>query len=527
MQRAKAVAFLALIAVAHVGLDVTHAAEPSAMPRVTVDGCRFVDYAGRQLILHGVNTGGNDKTTPRTWLGPDSYARVKAWGLNVVRLQIEWSELEPECGKHSEDYLKQVDGQIAMAKSNGIYVYLDMHQDLWGVKAGDGAPAWATLDEGQKHIENPEYWQESYWISPMVHKAFDNFYANKPGPDGVGIQDRFAMAWRHVAQRYARENAVIGYDLLNEPYPGSPMKMLPLLVAAKMVQSLAAKGELHEVSELLKSWGDAEKRRRLLKKLDDPAMLRDFLNAMEPLLQAYERDSLSPMYRRVAKAIREVDKDHLLLLEPGGGAIIGVKSHIRPVVDDAGVRDRFQAIVPHAYGLPDGGAAAIHMAIIMESISDLSQRLAMPVLVGEWDADVGKNREVERRDMAMTIVDELEKRRFGDTFWLLKPDVDKKLFFPAVCRPYPSAVAGETVEYKWDRKAGAFTCDWLEKGTVRQPSRVYVPQLAFPRGFAVELMPASPYRLEEVGGKGGGVFVVIEPLGRPGKRSLSIHAAGR
>lgn len=95
---------------------------------VVVDGRRFVDVAGRQLILHGINTGGNNKTTPRSWLDAECYARMRAWGLNVVRLQLDWSEIEPVCGKYSEEYLKQVDTQIDYAKRNGLYVFLDMHQ---------------------------------------------------------------------------------------------------------------------------------------------------------------------------------------------------------------------------------------------------------------------------------------------------------------------------------------------------------------------------------------------------------------
>ncbi|MEW6354960.1 MAG: hypothetical protein AB1696_01425 [Planctomycetota bacterium] len=44
-------------------------------------------------------------------------------------------------------------------------------------------------------------WYLSY-SSPAVIKAFDNFWANRPGPDGVGIQDRFIAAWQYVARRF-------------------------------------------------------------------------------------------------------------------------------------------------------------------------------------------------------------------------------------------------------------------------------------------------------------------------------------
>ena len=234
-------------------------AKPLDLPKVAVDGQRFVDEAGRQLILHGINTGGNPKSDT-SWADPKWFVHMRDWGYNVLRLQIEWSRLEPQYGKYDEAYLKQVDQQIAHAKANGIYIFLDMHQDLFGVKTGyDGAPAWATLDEGLSKGQGSELWQDAYFTSPAVHKAFDNFYANKPGPDGVGIQDRFALAWQHVAQRYAGDSTVIGYDLLNEPYPGGVMRALPIIVATKMAPLLAKKGDPMSVLEILKRWGDKKR----------------------------------------------------------------------------------------------------------------------------------------------------------------------------------------------------------------------------------------------------------------------------
>ena len=43
----------------------------------------------------------------------------------------------------------------------------------------------------------------------------------RPGPGGVGLQDRYAAAWRHVAERFRDDPNVLGYDLLNEPWPGT------------------------------------------------------------------------------------------------------------------------------------------------------------------------------------------------------------------------------------------------------------------------------------------------------------------
>ena len=52
-------------------------------------------------------------------------------------------------------------------------------------------------------------------------RAYDHFWANDPGPGGVGLQDRYAAAWRHVAARFRDAPGVQGFDLFNEPFPGS------------------------------------------------------------------------------------------------------------------------------------------------------------------------------------------------------------------------------------------------------------------------------------------------------------------
>lgn len=52
-------------------------------------------------------------------------------------------------------------------------------------------------------------------------RAYENFLANAPGMDGVGLRDRFAAMWGHVASRFANHPGIMGYDVLNEPWPGS------------------------------------------------------------------------------------------------------------------------------------------------------------------------------------------------------------------------------------------------------------------------------------------------------------------
>lgn len=120
---------------------------------ITVSGTRFLDAQGRQLILNGVNV--VDKNPGNNYLGNETqatFAEFRTWGFNCIRLGVIWDGLEPEPGLYDEEYLKGIDERIEWAEANGIYVLLDMHQDLFSVKFSDGAPEWATLDEGKEHL---------------------------------------------------------------------------------------------------------------------------------------------------------------------------------------------------------------------------------------------------------------------------------------------------------------------------------------------------------------------------------------
>ena len=56
---------------------------------------------------------------------------MRALGFNVVRLVLNWSQLEPTAGTYSATYLNRVAQVVGWAREQGIYVILDMHQDQY------------------------------------------------------------------------------------------------------------------------------------------------------------------------------------------------------------------------------------------------------------------------------------------------------------------------------------------------------------------------------------------------------------
>jgi endoglycosylceramidase len=98
---------------------------------------------------------------------------------------------------------------------------IDFHQDLYNERfEGEGFPDWAVQDDGLP-AEPKQGFPLNYLFMPALQRAFDHFWANDPGPGDVGLQDRYAAAWAHVAERFRDHPHVMGYDLLNEPWPGT------------------------------------------------------------------------------------------------------------------------------------------------------------------------------------------------------------------------------------------------------------------------------------------------------------------
>jgi len=208
-----------------------------ALPRlhaVRGDSPANVTSDGRQVLLRGVNVNQlgdywqqSPALPPTVPLTSDDFAGIHALGMDVVRLLVHWSALEPERGRFDEAYVDRIRQAVTWAREQGIYVVLDMHQDAWGKyiaspkteqcapgfshqQGWDGAPQWATLTDGL-----PTCRFQIREIAPAVGQAWQSFYLDRDG-----IQSELVRTWARLAREFASDPAVAGYDLLNEPNPG-------------------------------------------------------------------------------------------------------------------------------------------------------------------------------------------------------------------------------------------------------------------------------------------------------------------
>ncbi|HLG91539.1 MAG TPA: cellulase family glycosylhydrolase, partial [Acidimicrobiales bacterium] len=182
---------------------------------------RFVDADHRVVSFHGLFAawkipGGlppDSATAPDGFTAADA-ATAASLGMNVFRLAWFWADLEPSPGKVDHAYLNGYFDLARMLEDHGIQVLVDAHQDMFSPRfGGDGFPDWAAPpDDLDPH---PGPFPLGY-LTPPVAQAFDSFWA-----DDRQVQQAFEHAWEVVASRFSHDPHVVGYDLMNEPFPGS------------------------------------------------------------------------------------------------------------------------------------------------------------------------------------------------------------------------------------------------------------------------------------------------------------------
>jgi endoglycosylceramidase len=449
---------------------------------ISVSGTRFVDSFGRQVILSGINkVNKNQKMNYTDNDSVNTYERLSNYGFNIIRLGVIWDGMEPEPGKYDEKYLDKIEERVNWAAGKGIYVLLDMHQDLYSVSFSDGAPLWATLTDNQPHATG-SIWSDAYFMSPAVQKAFDNFWANKAAPDGVGLQDHYASMWKHIASRFSNNKAVIGYDIMNEPFNGSQgTYILPQILTAYAGLYAEETGKVLSQNEVLAIWSDEELRFEALSRMQDSGKYSRVLDVATELNQQFEKNTLQPMYQRVADAIRTTDTTHILFLEHAYFGNTGIRSGIEPVKAKNGKNDPLVAYGAHGYDLlvdtkNYDNQSNSRVELLFSRINETSKRMNVPVVVGEWGAFSGNSESMA--SSAYFITKLFERFEFSNTYWAYYNGIENNLYFKsAIIRPYPQYTGGILDKYNLNIETGLFTCSWEESAEVNAPTVIYIPDI--------------------------------------------------
>lgn len=176
-------------------------------------------YKGQEkILLRGVNIAHTSKRTVIPWVQREDVERLKRFGLNFIRLTIFWSAIEQEKGKYDKNYIEKIREKIRLFEEFGMYVLVDLHQDLYGFQAtdsneGDGIPQWAQ-DPECPPFKDLKPWMLNY-IDESISCQFESFWNDKNG-----VQTKYLEMFEFIIEQFHEERAVIGFEIMNEPWPG-------------------------------------------------------------------------------------------------------------------------------------------------------------------------------------------------------------------------------------------------------------------------------------------------------------------
>lgn len=434
------------------------------MDKISVNGLDFIDGYGRIRFFNGMNI--DDKSIGdrfRYELDEAFFEKYAANGFNLIRLAVTWANIEPVPEKYSESYLSSVDEIFRLAEKHGVYILIDMHQDLYsgfdGVGGGDGAPLWACLTDGKRAKPYKFVWAEAYFFGKWVHNCFDHFWNNDPVL-GKGLQDRYADMWRMLAARYGDSPALFGFDFLNEPAAGSYIKKLGRALIKSAVREFAFSKKIKRF-ELLRALARGDMK-TVLSGIPG-SLVRDIARRLDTLEKDFDLKYYSPFLNKMAAAVREVTPNGLLMIEQPYICNIGVRFSAPPISVD-GKREPLQCYGPHSYDFTVDTplykyANADRVKTFFNEMKNAQRRLNVPTVVGEWGG-CSDNKDTAWFPHAFELLDYFDSNRWGQLYWDYHGDDMDAPLMEMLSRTYPVAVNGKVLSYGTDRASRAFTLDY-------------------------------------------------------------------
>ena len=437
------------------------AAKPE--PPLSHDGRWFVDRGGRVVILHGLNMVykvGSYRPAD-SGFGADDAHWLRRNGFNTVRLGIIYKGLEPDpppasgLPAYSAGYLRSIEKTEAVLAKQRIFTLLDFHQDLYNERfQGEGWPDWQVLDDGQP-AEPQAGFPDNYIVNQGLNRSFDNFWADAQAA-GRGLQEAYASAWQRVAEDFRNRPYVVGYDLLNEPWPGS---------------AFSSDGCLDTSG-----------------------------------CQTFDATTLAPFYAKVDAAIRSVDPSTLIFYEPLVTFNFGAETQLPDSGDTEAGMSFHVYCLPGSLGGPGSGPACEPLEDMAFTNADnhSAETGDVPVLTefGATDDLETIARIVRLADSHMVSWQEWHYCECADPTTSgtgvqslvvdpTKPpsgDNVKRSKLAVLARPYPRAVAGTPDSYGFDPTTRRFHLTYSAKapGGKRlarsQLTEVFLPRIQYPHG---------------------------------------------
>lgn len=141
---------------------------------------------GMDGYRHGVNLGGwlsqAEETTPEhyaSFITEADIRKIAGWGLDHVRLPVDYTLLETEDGEPKEEGFHLIDSCLAWCRKYGLSLIIDLHKTY------------------------------GYSFDPLEKDDKTRFFSD------IVLQQRFYALWQRLAERYGKEENT-AFELLNE-----------------------------------------------------------------------------------------------------------------------------------------------------------------------------------------------------------------------------------------------------------------------------------------------------------------------
>ncbi|AQA24490.1 cellulase family protein [Rhodococcus sp. MTM3W5.2] len=386
---------------------------------------------------------------------------------------MSFDGLMPERGQIDSAYINRIADTVDILGDRGIYVLLDNHQDSlskpWG---GNGFPEWSIEARPGPGEPNPGF-PMNYLMSSM-NAGWDEVWSNKNG-----VLDHLGTALAALATKVQGNPAVLGIEVLNEPWPGSP-----------------------------------------------------FLTCFPGGCPSFDKKYQAAM-QRVTDRIRSASPTVPVYWEPNVTWNQTMPSNLGNPPATPAITDPNIALSVHDYcipsqmsiysGLPDWTTAAcpVQHDKTWGNIDALGSRTGRPILVTEFG-------DVDPDTLAATA-SRADERFVGWHYWQytsIGPVAGYDPFVGEVgaqlVRTYPRATAGTPGRLRFNPDGGDFQYAYTARAAAK-PTEIYVSDLQYPDGYVAEAeggrvtSPAGARIVTVEADAGAKVTVRIHGTGSDGK----------
>ncbi|HVS68274.1 MAG TPA: cellulase family glycosylhydrolase [Mycobacteriales bacterium] len=414
----------------------------------------LTDAHGRVLLIHGINVSmkGSLAQSQAYRFGADDAAFLARNGFNAVRLTVERYAIEPTPGQFDASYLAFIQHTVKVLNSYGVMTLIDFHQDEFGpVFHDNGYPSWMTSTGGLPNVTAVGF-PFQYLANPAVNHAFDNLWDNGADNRGHAMWTDDAEILTTAVDALRTTPGVLGYEILNEPWPGSQY-------ASCFVVLVGCPG--------------------------------------------FDQGKFSSYYAAMDKAIRASDPMHLVFFEPLVSFNYGIPTSVTPPPGDAGVGFAF-----HDYpvcsaaddaGLPVsvGTACGVESKLALNNAVSYATAHGTGLLESEFGATTKPapiTQAAAAYDAAMVpwmfwSYQEVAGLGSRGAFTSQAPN---RTVLASLSRPYPQLLAGTPAGYGYDAKTHTFRAaysteraDGSGRFGTNAISQFSIPRAAYPNGYDV------------------------------------------